>query len=155
MVLAGPALGRIGDRARASTGGGVAQGLPSSHQIWAWQEQLVEFGTRYTGSPGHDRFVDWLSEQFGQVPGMTVMRDRHTFNRWLARDWSLAVSQPSSAGPSGAVPLTYYYPYSGTTGPAGVSGPLVDLGTYTPAVPGTAGTGYTWAASVVRWGPVA
>ncbi len=142
MLVAGPVLARFGDRAVAATPS-PAPGLPPRHEVWSWQQQLVDFGTRYTGSPGHDRFVDWLSEQFGRVPGMATVRDRHTFNRWLARSWSLQVNQPASAGRSGPVPLTYYYPYSGTTTEAGVSGPLVDLGTYAPAVPGTSGTGYT------------
>ncbi|MGZ6764678.1 MAG: hypothetical protein ACXVEQ_00160 [Nocardioidaceae bacterium] len=125
-------------------------GMPSASQIWSWQQRLVGFGTRYTASPGHVRFVDWLSEQFAAIPGFRLYTDRLTFNRWLARTYSLSVDQPSAAGPSGPVPLTYYYPYSGTTPTAGVTGGLVDLGTYTPAVPGTAGTGYTpefWAAA--------
>lgn len=142
LLLAGQPLAMV-DRAAAATAAPGTDGLPPRRQVWEWQQQLVEFGTRYTGSPGHARYVDWLSEQFGRIPGLTVTRDRHTFNRWLARSWSLSVELPSSAGPSGPVPLTYYYPYSGTTTESGVTGPLVDLGTYAPAVPGTAGTGYT------------
>lgn len=122
---------------------GAMPGMPSAAQVWDWQEKLVGFGTRYTGSAGHVGFVDWLAQEFAAVPGFRLSTDRLTFNRWLARDYTLSVEQASTAGPSGPVPLTYYYPYSATTGTTGVSGPLVDLGTYTPAVPGTAGTGYT------------
>lgn len=68
--------------------------------------------------------------------------DRLTFHRWLARRYGLTISQPTTIGPSGQVPVTYYCPYSGTTPQSGVTGKLVDLGTYTPAVPGTSGTGY-------------
>jgi len=123
--------------------GGAQTGLPSLGQVWQWQQQLVQFGTRYTGSAGHAAYVSWLASQFAKVPGFSVRTDRLTFSRWLARDYSLQVSAPPAAGRSGPVPLTYYYPYSGQTGPQGVSGTLVDLGTYTPAVPGTSGTGYT------------
>lgn len=126
-------------------------GMPSPAQLWSWQHRLVQFGTRYTGSPGHVGYVDWLADQYAAVPGFRVRRDRLTFARWLARSWSLSVSQPSGVGPSGAVPTTYYYPYSGTTPAAGVTGRLVDLGTYTPAVPGTAGTGDATA----FWAPAA
>jgi hypothetical protein len=125
-------------------------GMPGVDEVWRWQQRLVGFGTRYTGSPGHTSFVDWLQAKFAAVPGFQLKTDRHTFHRWLARDWSLSVRRPATVGSSGPVPLTYYYPYSGTTPPKGVSGRLVDLGTYPPGVPGTSGTGYTpefWAAA--------
>ncbi|HEX6521863.1 MAG TPA: hypothetical protein VF070_17935 [Streptosporangiaceae bacterium] len=134
----------IGARpALAASRGGRAAGLPGMGEVWGWQEQLVRYGTRYTGSPGHTAYVDWLASQFGAVPGFSLRTDRLTFNRWLARDYSLRVSVPASVGASGPVPLTYYYPYSGQTPPAGVTARLVDLGTYAPAVIGTSGTGYT------------
>jgi hypothetical protein len=146
LTLSAPALPAMG--AFAST---TAQsGMPPLSEIWNWQQQLVSFGTRYTANPGHVRFVDWLCQQFAAIPGFSLHTDRLTFNRWLAHDYSLTLQQPSSVGPSGTVPLTYYYPYSGTTSNAGVTGALVDLGTYTPATPGSTGTGYTpefWAAA--------
>ena len=128
----------------------AAGGLPSADRVWDWQQRLVEFGTRYTGSTGHDRFVEWLAARFEAVPGLRLHTDRLTFHRWLARDYGLTIRQPATARPSGHVPVTYYYPYSGTTPSGGVTGRLVDLGTYAPAVPGTSGTGYTpefWAAA--------
>ena len=133
---------------RASAGGGQAGGLPSLQEIWGWQQQLVQFGTRYTGSPGHAAYVDWLTSQLAAVPGFAVQTDRLTFNRWLARDYTLRVSVPAAVGASGPVPLTYYYPYSGQTPPQGVTAKLVDLGIFPPAVSGV--SGYTtafWAAA--------
>jgi hypothetical protein len=138
--------GRIAaSSALASTRAGQAGGLPSMQEVWGWQEQLVRFGTRYTGSPGHAAYVDWLTSQLAGVPGFTVQTDRLTFNRWLARDYTLQVSVPAAVGASGPVPLTYYYPYSGQTPPNGVTAKLVDLGIYPPAVSGTSGSGYTTA----------
>lgn len=133
----GGAVGGLGDPAYAATG------LPSADRVWDWQQRLVDFGTRYTGSPGHDGFVDWLAASFEAIPGLRLHTDRLTFHRWLADDYGLQIKQSASAGGSGPVPVTYYYPYSGTTPPAGVTGRLVDLGTYVPAAPGTSGTGYT------------
>ena len=63
----------------------------------------------------------------------------------MARDFALTVNVPASAGRSGPVPLTYYYPYSGQTPPGGVTGRLVDLGLYPVA------SGYTEA----FWAPAA
>jgi hypothetical protein len=114
---------------------GGAAGMPGLPEVWQWEEQLVGFGTRYTGSSGHTAYVDWLAGQLSAVPGVRLRTDRLTFSRWLARDFALTVSVPASAGRSGPVPLTYYYPYSGQTPPGGVTGPLVDLGLY-PAADG-------------------
>ena len=33
--------------------GRAATGMPSPREVWRWEEQLVRFGTRYTGSTGH------------------------------------------------------------------------------------------------------
>jgi hypothetical protein len=111
-------------------------------EIWKWQNELVSLGTKYTGSVGHTRYVDWLAEQFAAIPGFTLKRDRLTFNRWLARDYSLSITTPTQDHPR-PVPVTYYYPYSGRTSDAGVTGNLVDLGTYLPTAAGSSGSGYT------------
>jgi len=110
--------------------GGAAAGMPGLPEVWQWEEQLVGFGTRYTGSSGHAAYVDWLAGQLSAVPGLRMRTDRLTFSRWLAREFALTVSDPASVGRSGPVPLTYYYPYSGQTPPGGVTGRLVDLGLY-------------------------
>jgi len=121
-------------RTGASRRRGAATGMPGMDEVWGWEEQLVRFGTRYTGSSGHVAYVDWLTEQLSAVPGFSLRTDRLTFNRWLARDFALRVSVPATVGRPGPVPLTYYYPYSGQTPPGGVTGNLVDLGTYSPAL---------------------
>jgi hypothetical protein len=41
--------------------GGAAAGMPGLPEVWQWQEQLVGFGTRYTGSSGHAAYADWLT----------------------------------------------------------------------------------------------
>ena len=117
-------------------------GIASVEEIWEWQNQLVGLGTKYTGSVGHSRYVDWLAEHFSAIPGFTLKRDRLTFNRWLARDYSLSITTPTQDHPR-PVPVTYYYPYSGRTSDVGVTGNLVDLGTCLPTATGSSGTGYT------------
>ncbi len=123
---------------RPSRGAMLSGGMPSLAEVWQWEEQLVRFGTRYTGSPGHAAYVGWLTEQLSAVPGFHLRSDRLTFNRWLARSFALRVRVPAAVGRSGPVPLTYYFPYSGQTSPQGVTGTLVDLGTIPPS-----GAGYT------------
>jgi hypothetical protein len=112
----------------------MAQGLPSMHEIWGWHEKLATMGTRYTGSQGHDDFIDWLRGKFSAVPNFKLHRDHLTLHRWLAEpeDCSLSISQDPAVGRSGSVEITYYYPYSGTTGPGGITRRLIDLGPYDP-----------------------
>ncbi len=109
-----------------------AQGLPSVHEVWGWHEELAAMGSRFTGSKEHVKFIKWLEAKFAAVPGFRLHRDTIIFQRWLAQQWSLSITQDAAAGASGPVPVSYYYPYSGATGPEGVTGKLVDLGGYTP-----------------------
>jgi MYXO-CTERM domain-containing protein len=108
------------------------QGLPSINDVWSWHEKLAEMGPRYTGSDNHRKFTDWLHDQFKAVPGFQLYIERLTFDRWLAKDCSLWIDQDPAGGSSGPVEVSSYYPYSGNTGPGGISGRLVDLGEYTP-----------------------
>ena len=140
-LAASAALGLLDPTAVLAAGPAPA-GLPSQDELWRWNQQLARYGTRYTGSPGQAAFIDWLIGQFRAVPGFELHIDRKTFSRWLAKDWSLQLDVPATAGRSGAVPVTYFYPYSGQTPRGGVTGPLVDLGTYPPAAPASSGTGY-------------
>lgn len=150
LGAAGTGLWTLVGPGRPAPAWAAATGMPSASQFWEWEHELVGFGTRYTGSRGHDRFVEWLAGQFSAIPGFRLRTDRLTFHRWLARDWSLTVRDPATGGQAAPVPVTYYYPYSGTTGPAGVSAPLVDLGPYPVAPPGTAGDG---ASTLAYWLP--
>jgi hypothetical protein len=112
----------------------MVQKLPSVHEVWRWHKSLARMGTRYTGNRGHVRFTGWLEKKFRAVPGFKIRIDRHTFHRWLAEpaDCSLSISQDPAVGRSGKVPISYYYPYSGKTGRNGITGRLVDLGSYDP-----------------------
>jgi hypothetical protein len=108
------------------------RGLPSMDEVWGWHKKLAKMGTRYTGSPGHVKFINWLKAKFKAVPGFHLYSDPIPFDCWLAKKYSLSINQDATAGRSEPVDVSYYYPYSGTTGPKGISGRLVDLGKYNP-----------------------
>ena len=95
--------------------------LPSMAEVWGWHEELAAMGTRYTGSCGHVSFTEWLQERFSALPGFRPNTDRIFFDRWLAEDYSLSIDQDAAVGPSGPVPVSYYYPYSGTTAPVALA----------------------------------
>jgi hypothetical protein len=107
-------------------------GLPSMNEIWGWHDNLRQMGTRYTGSPGHMRFIDWLKYEFEAIQGGfgKPLVERIVFQQWLANKWSLSMQQNPNA-PVQPMPVSYFYPYSGYTGPNGITARLVDLGDYT------------------------
>ena len=71
-ALAISAGGIVAPAALAAAGGGQPGGLPSLQEVWGWEQQLVQFGTRYTGSPGHTAYVDWLTSGWPDHPIATV-----------------------------------------------------------------------------------
>jgi len=106
--------------------------LPSEQDVWDQQVWMAKLGPKYTGNPAHTEFVEFLAKELTKT-GLDVARERYTLPRWEARRWSIGVSRDASpAGASGSassVPVTSYFPYSGQTPPAGVTGPLVFAGT--------------------------
>jgi hypothetical protein len=106
-------------------------GLPLIDEIWGWHDTLRQMGTRYTGSQGHVRFIEWLKSEFSAIQGFgKPLVERIEFQQWLANGWSLSIQQNPNAAAQ-PVPVSYFYPYSGYTGPNGITGRLVDLGDYT------------------------
>lgn len=99
----------------------VKAGMPSVREIRRWHLESVAKGPRHTGNAAHKAHLNWLFAQLKSA-GLEVARETHTFPRWEARSWSLTVDRRR-------VPNTSYYPYSGATGGAGVSGELVYVGT--------------------------
>jgi hypothetical protein len=63
--------------------------LPPMAEVWSWHEELAAMGTRYTGSPGHVRFTEWLQQKFSALPGFELHTERYSFQRWLANGYSL------------------------------------------------------------------
>ncbi len=93
--------------------------LPSRKEIWDQQIWMAKLGPKYTGNAAHTQFVEFLARELTTL-GVDLQRVRYTFPRWDAKRWELRVEGP--------LPVTSYFPYSGQTPPAGVSGPLVFAG---------------------------
>jgi hypothetical protein len=99
--------------------------LPSQKEVWDWQVWMAKLGPKYTGNKAHVTFVEFLASRLKEY-GLDVQREHYTFPRWEARRWELTV-KPSS-GASFRAPVTSYFPYSGQTPAAGVTGDLVFAG---------------------------
>lgn len=90
--------------------------------IWAWQEKLAGFGPRLTGSSAHAAFTAFLAAELTRL-GLRVERDRMTMTRWEARRCELALLDMQ--GGSRPLAVASPFPYSGATGPEGVTGEIV------------------------------
>jgi hypothetical protein len=99
--------------------------MPSQKEVWESLEWMAKLGPKYTGNSAHVKFVEYLASQL-QSSGLVVERDHFTFPRWDARRWEIRVTPQSGA--AFPVAVTSYFPYSGQTPGAGVSGELVYAG---------------------------
>jgi hypothetical protein len=102
--------------------------LPPLDEVWGWFETFGNAGPRYAGNDGHRKFVDWLEGGLREAK-LTTSRDSYTFPRWEAKKWSLKATP--KGGSAIDVPVTSYYPHSGSTGAAGITAPLVYVGKFT------------------------
>lgn len=101
--------------------------IPSADEMWALLEEMNALGPRLAGNAAHRKYVDILEDDMKEA-GLQTRRDTYTFPRWEAGTWRLATS--SSGGRTLEIPVTFYYPHSGQTGPQGVTGPLVYAGRF-------------------------
>lgn len=92
----------------------------STDTFLAEVRRLEAAGSRLTGSESHRALVAHVAAQLAEL-GLEVQHDRHTFTRWDAP----RARERLSLNVDGAdVEISAAFPYSGTTGVAGVSGRL-------------------------------
>ncbi len=110
-----------------SDGSGGVQPPPSTcvttAQLEAWQQQIDALGGGYrpTGSPAHEQYIQLLSQELTAAGVEQVHTEPYSFEKWTPATWSLALLSGASSTP---VQVSAFVPYSGSTGPAGVQGPL-------------------------------
>lgn len=97
--------------------------LSSRAELLGKADWLRALGPRETASPEHVRFVERIADELTAL-GRQVRRDTHTFDRWSVPGTGCALTVHDTAGGNLAIPVASAYPYSGLTGPAGVTGPL-------------------------------
>ncbi|MFE0028351.1 hypothetical protein [Amycolatopsis sp. NPDC059021] len=82
---------------------------------------LRELGPRFTGSDAHERLIGRVAGQLAEL-GLEVREDQHTFTRWEVPETGVRLTAGGQD-----VEISSAFPYSGATGPDGVSGPLRHL----------------------------
>lgn len=70
-------------------------------------EIMNGFGSRATGSKGHQEFIAWLKQQLNDM-GLQVYSDTYMFERWEEKRIALQVNQKT-------IHVSSAYPYSGET----------------------------------------
>jgi hypothetical protein len=100
--------------------------FPDQKEVWDGVVFMNGLGTRYTGSPAHQKYMSFLDEKFAGL-GLHVEQIPHTaLVRWDVGKYGVKIA--SGAGAGKEVPLSSFCTYSGTTGPEGVTGDLVFCG---------------------------
>lgn len=82
---------------------------------------MNSFGTRLTGSKGHNKFISWLKDEIGNM-GLDVYSDPYFFNRWEEKESHLYVHSELD---SKEIHISSVFPYSGETGDEGIEGKLI------------------------------
>jgi len=125
-AVAGPRANLLA-RATDGTSEFRADLLPTEKDVWDQQVWMAKLGPKYTGNNAHTTFVEFLATEFAKT-GCNVVRDRYTLPRWEAKRWSIEVTGNSAGFNDFNAPVTSYFPYSGQTSAAGVSGEIVYAG---------------------------
>jgi hypothetical protein len=99
--------------------------MSSQKEVWDWQVWMAKLGPKYTGNPAHTEFVEFLAKGL-TTAGLDVQRENYKFPRWEAKRWEISIAPQSGSNYKPAV--TSYFPYSGETTVAGVTGELVYAG---------------------------
>ncbi len=106
--------------AAAALGGKIVGSLPSKDTVWAWEEQLGRWAPCFTGNANHQRFTDWLGTQL-EIAGIEPQKKSFGIPLWDPKKWTLDVDGMT-------VPTASYRPYSGNTGPEGVTADMLYVG---------------------------
>ena len=97
--------------------------LCSKAELQQAMEHLNGFGSRLTGSGNQRDFVQYLKDEVTKL-GLPVYSDLYSFDRWAERRSSITIHRD---GEDVNIPVSSAWPYSGETGPLGISEEIVDL----------------------------
>lgn len=97
--------------------------LMQKQELMEMMNYMNGCGIRTTGSPAHKRFVGFIKEQIESM-GVDVYTDTNYFKRWEEKTTKLTIHYENG---DKELHVSSAYPYSGTTGPDGVRGKLVQV----------------------------
>ena len=98
------------------------QDLHSAEKVLENMNAMNACGLRLTGSEGQRAYCEMLKRQIREM-GLEVFEKEYRFDRWEATSSSLTVDGEE-------IHVSSEFPYSGLTGPEGVTGRLVEVGNH-------------------------
>jgi len=96
----------------------------TADDFYRWHRFKDEGGPTFSGSPAWHRYLRFLEEQFERFGVIDFVKNRWTYQRWFTSewpgrgDWGLIVD-------GDPIRVAGYAPYSGSTGPEGITAELV------------------------------
>lgn len=105
--------------------------LITAKEALAWHAEKDKMGPTFSGSPSWHNFVEFVEARLHKSGAVNITRNSWEYERWHSSEWpdNLQWSLVSDGDP---VTVASYAAYSGTTGPQGVTAPLLY---YDPADP--------------------
>jgi hypothetical protein len=97
---------------------------PSQEEVFGYTSDVYSLGIRRPGWPATEQARDYVVRQLASFGFEDVNVEPYTFDLWTENAWSLTVDAAGGAWE----PETYFYPYSGPTGPEGVEAEMVYVG---------------------------
>ena len=97
--------------------------LCSKKEVLENMEKMNSFGTRLTGSKGQHDFVAFLKDEVEKM-GFKTYSDLYSFDRWEEAGSSITIHNYKN---DEKIEVSSAWPYSGETGPLGVTGELVEI----------------------------
>ncbi len=102
---------------------------PTQNEIFGYISDVYNLGIRRPGWPATLQAKDYIVNQLKAFGFQDVNVEPYTFDLWKEKSWSLTVRKDAVAWQ----PETYFFPYSGPTGPEGVEAELAYVGEPTEA----------------------
>ena len=93
----------------------------SKERMLEGMHSMNSFGTRLTGSKGHNDFIKWLKDEIGEM-GISIYSDPFYFRRWEEKHSSIEIIDGEERI---NIPVSSAYPYSGETSAEGITEELV------------------------------
>jgi len=114
------ALTNVGPTALPAAG----PATPAQDEVFGYTTDIYNLGIRRPGWPATEQARDYVVGRLESFGFEEVTVEPYTFDLWQENAWSLTVDPAGEAWQ----PETFYYPYSGPTGPEGIEAELVYVG---------------------------
>jgi len=99
-------------------------GAPAQDELLGYTGDVYNLGIRRPGWPATEQARDYIVRRLNSFGFENVNVEPYAFDLWQENAWSLTVG----SGREAWQPETFFYPYSGPTGPEGVEAQLVYVG---------------------------